>query len=354
MAGQKRQFSTSIWIDRQYINRISCSLRNFKWKSTDLAIFSCPICGDSQSKKNKARGFFFAKGDGYNFICHNCGESSSFSFFIKNQHPSIYKEYILDTFKEANGVVQKSESEDEIPEIEIPSVNMMERFEKKKVPCVLETLQLISSLPVDHPARVYVENRKIPLEDIFYAPHFFKFANLVRPEKNYNERTIQERIIFPFRDGGGKFNGYSARSFNGEEPKYFTAKLEEGAIFGLERIDFSKMIYVVEGAIDSLFVDNCVAASTSALHKLKWNVPKKDCVLISDKDIRNKEIMKLVDRFITEGFNVCLLPLDSFIYKDFNEAIMGGMSREEIMKIVKQNTFSGMRARVNFNQWSKV
>ena len=35
-------------------------------------------------------------------------------------------------------------------------------------------------------------------------------------------------------------------------------------IFGLNRIDKSKPIYVVEGPIDSLFLDNCVAVAGSS------------------------------------------------------------------------------------------
>ena len=51
----------SYYIDKKYINLASASLSQFKWKKEDLANCRCPICGDSQKNKTKARGYFFKK-----------------------------------------------------------------------------------------------------------------------------------------------------------------------------------------------------------------------------------------------------------------------------------------------------
>ena len=51
----------STFIDVKYINLVSPQLQKFKWKTITLANCRCPCCGDSQTSKNKARGYFFKK-----------------------------------------------------------------------------------------------------------------------------------------------------------------------------------------------------------------------------------------------------------------------------------------------------
>jgi len=48
------------FIDKKYINIISDRLDKFKWAKGNLANCRCPICGDSQKNKSKAR-FIFMK-----------------------------------------------------------------------------------------------------------------------------------------------------------------------------------------------------------------------------------------------------------------------------------------------------
>ena len=48
----------------------------------------------------------------------------------------------------------------------------------------------------------------------------------------------------------------------------------------------------------------------------------------------------IVEKAINEDYKVCLFP-ESFTFKDINEAIIGGISKESIMDIINKNTFSG-------------
>ena len=45
-------------IDSKYIGLVSSRLEKFKRVKPNLYNFRCPICGDSQKHKNKARGYF--------------------------------------------------------------------------------------------------------------------------------------------------------------------------------------------------------------------------------------------------------------------------------------------------------
>ena len=70
-------------VDAKYIGLISSRLQKFKRVKTDLYNFRCPICGDSQKHKNKARGYLYQVKNNTNYKCHNCGASLSFNNFLK-------------------------------------------------------------------------------------------------------------------------------------------------------------------------------------------------------------------------------------------------------------------------------
>lgn len=47
------------FVDVKYINLISIRLQKFKRIKDNLYNFRCPICGDSERSKNKARGYLY-------------------------------------------------------------------------------------------------------------------------------------------------------------------------------------------------------------------------------------------------------------------------------------------------------
>ena len=89
-------------IDSKYIGLISSRLQKFKRVKADLYNFRCPICGDSQKHKNKARGYFYKVKNNTNFKCHNCGASLSLNNFLKTIDTTLYKQYTLEKFKEGH------------------------------------------------------------------------------------------------------------------------------------------------------------------------------------------------------------------------------------------------------------
>ena len=89
-------------VDSKYIGLISSRLPKFKRVKSDLYNFRCPICGDSQKNKSKARGYLYAVKANTNFKCHNCGASLSFNNFLKEIDPVLHKQYSLEKFKEGH------------------------------------------------------------------------------------------------------------------------------------------------------------------------------------------------------------------------------------------------------------
>ena len=89
-------------IDSKYIGLVSSRLQKFKRVKPNLFNFRCPICGDSQKHKNKARGYIYPLKADMNFKCHNCGASTTFNNFLKTVDPTLHKQYVMEKFKERN------------------------------------------------------------------------------------------------------------------------------------------------------------------------------------------------------------------------------------------------------------
>jgi hypothetical protein len=74
---------------------------------------------------------------------------------------------------------------------------------------------------------------------------------------------------------------------------------------------------------------------------------------VPDNQNRNKEIVKLIGKFIDEDFMVVLWP-EHVKEKDINDMILAGYSRDKILEIINSNTFQGLEAKIRFNNWRKV
>tara|TARA_B110000902_G_scaffold12677_1_gene15243 strand:- start:529 stop:1527 length:999 start_codon:yes stop_codon:yes gene_type:complete len=329
----------SSYIDIKYLSLISPQLQMFKKKGDFLWNFRCPYCGDSKKNKTKARGFVFRKKNDLFFKCHNCSVGVTLGNLINYVDSKTYKDYIMERYK------QGVKSNNPEPEFKFNAPV----FKKKSV---LKGLQSISELESDHPARKIVNKRKLPnesLRDIFFCESFYKFTNSLIPNKFPSLDGDHPRLLIPFRDEQGEIFAYQGRAFGDEQPKYITIKLQDrDKIFGLDKVDISKHFYVVEGPIDSLFVDNCLAVGGSDFDRLKG-----DFTVIFDNEPRNKEINKQIEKTIDKGCSIVLWP-EQVIEKDINDMILSGMSKEEVQEIITDNTFSGASAKLRFAEWRKI
>ncbi len=329
------------YIDTKYLNIISPYLQQFKKKGDNLWNFRCPYCGDSKKSRTKARGFVFRKKNDLFFKCHNCGVGASLGNLVKTIDSKTYKDYIFERYKK--GVETHSSPQ---PEFHFNAPV----FRKKGI---LKTLKSISELSTDHPARKIIEKRFIPsksLSDLYLCESFYQFTNTLIPNKFPSLDGDHPRLLIPFRDEQGEVFAYQGRAFGNEQPKYITIKLDDDKdkIFGLDRVDKSKPIYVVEGPLDSLFLDNCVAVAGADFSNMKG-----DLIIIYDNEPRNKEINKQIEKTINQGKSVCLWP-DNMKWKDINDMIIAGYSKEQIQEIITDNTFSGAAAQLRFVEWRKI
>ena len=327
------------YIDVKYVNLISPYLQQFKKKGDFLWNFRCPYCGDSQKSRTKARGFVYRKKNDLFYKCHNCGMGTTLGNLIKKIDLKTYDDYIVERYKSG------SQNNTPTPEFKFD----VPIFRKGGV---LKGLKSIADLPESHPARKIISDRLIPEEcfkDLYLCESFYKFTNNLVPNKFPSLDGDHPRLLIPFRDEEGEMFAYQGRAFGKEQPKYLTIKLEErDKIFGLDRVDKRKEVFVVEGPLDSLFLDNCIAIAGA-------EVPNLDCdfTIVFDNEPRNKEICKQMEKTLNQGTGLVIWP-DSIKHKDINDMIVAGYSQSQVQQIIKDNTFIGVAARLRFTEWRKI
>tara|TARA_Y100000296_G_C5164258_1_gene253654 strand:- start:34 stop:1053 length:1020 start_codon:yes stop_codon:yes gene_type:complete len=335
------------YIDSKYLNILSPQLIRFKKKGDFLWNFRCPYCGDSQKSRSKARGFVYRKKNDLFYKCHNCGMGTTLGNLLKHVDSKIHKDYIMERYR--NGV--KSNNPEPEFKFDVPV------FEKN----IFKSLKSISCLAPTHPARRMVEKRKLfeYSHDLFLCPTFFKFTNTLVQNKFPSLDGDHPRLMIPFRDEKGEIFAYQGRAFGSEIPKYITIKLDEDAdkIFGLDRAIHDKPVLVVEGPLDSLFLDNCIAVAGADFSKplsiggrLMQN---GELTIIFDNEPRNKEICKQIEKTISQGRKIVIWP-DHIKHKDINDMIMAGYTKEQIQQIITNNTFQTAAASLRFAEWRKI
>ena len=325
------------FIDQKYLNIISPQLKQFKPKGNNLWNFRCPYCGDSKKSQTKARGFVYQKKNDLFYKCHNCGVGTTLGKLVQYVDSKTYDDYILE--RDRKGVKSNN------PE---PEFTFNEPVFRPKD--VLSPLNSLEELSEDHPARKIVDRRKLPnssYKDLFLCESFYKFTNTLIPNKFPSLDGDHPRLIIPFRDKEGEVFAYQGRAFGNEKPKYITIKLKDcDKIFGLDRVDTSKHFYVVEGPLDSLFIENCLAVGGSDFDRLGY----EDFTVIFDNEPRNKEICKQIEKLILQDRKIVIWP-DNVKEKDINDMILADISVEDI---IKNNTYQGASAQLRFAEWRKI
>ena len=332
----------SSYIDLKFINDLSGRLSQFKKKTDYLFNFRCPHCGDSQKSKTKARAYLYRVKNDMFFKCHNCGQGQNLANFLKFVDPKIYEQYLLERYKKSAPATPK-------PKFDFKPTKFTDQTP-------IDDLKSIKDLPEDHPARLYCVNRKIPekyFDKLFLSDKFMTLVNEVKPN-TYKITKDHPRLIIPFYDTTGKVFAFQGRAFGKEQPKYLTIKLDENKqkVYGLDKINFQKPIYITEGPIDSLFIDNCLAAGGADLF-LKNKIPNENITYIFDNEPRNKEIVKRMYKVIEQDFNVVIWP-DEIQLKDVNDMIMSGLTKLELQDIISNNTYSKLSALTKLNYWKKI
>jgi transcription elongation factor Elf1 len=320
------------FVDVKYINLISARFQKFKKIKNNLYNFRCPICGDSQKNKSKARGYLYQVKNNTNFKCHNCGVNISFNNFLKQIDSVIYKQYTFEKFKD--GKTGRNFTADE----------PVFKFETPKFKPKLD-LPKASANP---DAKKYLESRKLNPDKFYYIDQFKSWTNSLKDVFD-NTTKDEPRIIIPLFYQNTLI-GFQGRSLGPSKIKYITVMLNDDApkIYGLDEIEKNKTVYITEGPFDSTFISNAIALCGADGDVSKFDI--SDCVWIYDNEPRNAEIHSRISRAIDRGEKVVIWP--SFVKeKDINDMILSGLN---VQDMIESNTYSGLEAKLKFTTWKKI
>lgn len=333
----------SLFIDVKFLGFLSSSLPLFKRKSETLWNFRCPICKDSEKKASKARGYVYQRGNELFYRCHNCQYGTTFSKLLQKIDQTLYSEYLSEKFLDSKGEAKKKV---------VPVVQQFSppNFKiKRKI-----NLQSISDLPLEHWVRVYMENRRIPMDKLslfYFAPDFQKFVEEMGSEKYKELKPEDPRVVIPFWDEQKNLIAIQGRALLDNKVRYITIRLNGYAgplVYGLDRVNKNAPVYVVEGPLDSVFLPNCVAVAGSDLNRVTSMFANP--VMVFDNEPRNKDICKIMAKSISEGKRIVIWP-DYLTKKDINDMILEGL---DPFSIIIDNIYSGLEAGAKLAFWRKA
>jgi len=319
-------------VDSKYIGLVSSRLLKFKRVKPNLYNFRCPICGDSQKHKNKARGYFYVVKADVNFRCHNCGSSMTFSNFLKKVDPVVHKQYVFERFKKGQtgrGTV-----------VEEPKFH----FEAPKFNSKLD----LPKASENKIATEYLEKRKLDPSKFYYTDKFKEWTN--SHKRTFDSVAYDEpRIIIPLFYKKS-WIGFQGRSLGPNKLKYITVMFNDDTpkIYGLDSIRRGAPVFVTEGPFDSTFLLNSIAMCGADGDVGKWGVSTP--VWVYDNEPRSKEITTRISQNIASGGSVVIWP--SNIYeKDINDMVMAG---HDVQSIVESNIYKGLEATLKFTTWKRI
>jgi len=345
-----------LYVDVKYINIISHHFEKFKKKNDYLWNVRCPFCGDSRKNQNKMRGYFFRKDNNMIYKCHNCGFGASMNTVLKELAPTTHKEYCLEKFGE-------NENKNWEPKGANWTPNGHKLFDDKPVEPPKFTpkfslfdklVDAVDTLPYDHEVVQYVKSRNIPNDKWDRLYYIDNIKNIVQLNDKYTKSIVTEepRLVIPFFDQNGQLMSVSLRAMRGETLRYILVKVKEDAptVFGLDKVDMSKPISIVEGPIDSLFLENSIACAGTSFNKIEQlNLDRDKITVVFDNQPRNKDVVKLVEKYVDLDYNVVIWP-EAVVQKDINDMVNDGIN---VRDVISSNTHSGLTAKFLLNQWKK-
>jgi len=275
-----------------------------------------------------------------NYKCHNCGISVSFSNFLKSVDSESHKHYVFEKFKD--GKIGKN-FPTQSPEDIFKTVDSARPKFKKKV-----VLDLPGAFTVDV-SRRYLESRALFDGDFYYAENFKEFVNSIKSDSFDNVGFGEERIVIPIVRNN-ELVGVQGRALSTNPIKYLTVMFDDDApkVYGIDRVDRSSTVFVVEGPFDSHFLPNSVAlcGSDGEVRDLEGS----DIVFVYDNEPRNREIVAKIGKVIDGGGRVVIWP-NNVGEKDLNDMVLAG---RDVKNVVESNIYSGLEAKLKFTTWKKT
>lgn len=334
----------SLWNDEKYLRLLSSQLTRFSQKAPQHYNCRCPFCGDSAQSTIKARGYFFPSTNALLYKCHNCGLAIPFAAFLQRLSRALYDEYVMEVFRD-----QTPRPVDTTPVLPPPSRTLV----------VYEDMYQLSApeLPTHiHPILHYVVERKLPSTAYSRLYGTVKAHTFLHPLVGDKAERVKDGLpylVIPLRFANGEWYGAQFRLLSRKEYITFRWGHDNLRAFGLNTVDTTKTVYVVEGPLDSLCLSNAIAMCGSDLlggldAVEQYGLHLQDVVMVWDNEPRNPQIVKFLTTAVHHGRKVVIWPSD--LPKDLNDMYASGLS---VQSLVETYTYQGLRAELELQTWRK-
>lgn len=346
-----------LWIDDKYMRLLAPHLDQFKAKGGHAYNFRCPLCGDSEKNKFKARGYVFPKRDMLMMKCHNCGIALPFEALLKRVARHLYNDYALEQLKE---LPQKAAPEPPPAPVALKSV-------KWSPTLTIPLSALLEPSHALHEVYRFIVNRMIPATALsrLYATN--KARTWLLPLLTAGARTLKETLeaekklngvtdgepflIQPLKLTDGTWYGAQIRTIAQKEFYTFRWSHAPLKMFGLDVWKPNRLTYVVEGPLDALFVPNAISPLGSDLWTgvrvmKELGMPTDKMVYVWDNEPRNPQVVQHIKHAVSLHEPVVIWTRD--LPKDINDMVRAGL---DVNHVLPTRTFQGVAAEVELSQW---
>jgi hypothetical protein len=311
-------------------------------KADSHYLAKCPYCKQKGISVREPK-FYILTTKGVNVYCHRCGTRKSFANFLDDFSPA--------TLESIKGEMYLGHKKFE-PELILETPKPKEVI--RATPEILKELVKVKDSPK---AKEYCKGRLFPelvFDEFYFCENYQAFLYnhhliSVSPFKKYDPR-----IIIPYYDDKNELTHIQGRSIDkAERMRYITTTLIENKpkIWGLHRINKQVNINICEGVFDAVFVNNSLAIG-SAFADLtvleEKGISLTNVTFCFDHDIMsNEQLKEAAEKYLNMGAKLFIWEkYKHFTVKDFNDFIMEGNTLESLNKMIEDNSFSGVIARL--------
>lgn len=208
--------------------------------------------------------------------CPAAGDGNAWhaSRWLKHTDKGLYSEFVREAFRSKVNRIRGKVPLKVDKTMEVCSA-MCKREEKTDVEKEFSTFIPIKNCPPELKEKVknFCVSRCIPKERIK------EFRVAVKGK-------YKNRIVIPAFNKEGRVVYFQCRTLGNETPKYLnSATSKEGVIYGIERVKKNIPVIVLEGPIDSMFVENGVATFGCGYPKeIQNELNKYSCLYLMDND----------------------------------------------------------------------
>lgn len=289
----------------QYLRQAALSMSGVI-ASRDNYQFKCNICGDGSKQGNKRGHLRLYRTNGTQYWTYKCfndgcrasgnGEAWPGEFWLKYTAPHLYDNYISELLSE-----NRKDYSEEIKKLEekVAIEQRIVRQEKynKEQKSLEYFIPIIDNNKLCKTAIDLCIKRLIP-EEVWSK--FF----VALPGKG---SVYSNRMIIPFYDNNEEIYYWQGRALlEKQDPKYLNRLTDKDeAIYNIFNIDKNKPVFITEGPIDSIFVENGIATLGLEVSEKMQNIINTfdNVIYIFDGD---KPGIKTAQKYIQKGKKVFL------------------------------------------------